>query len=181
MKKMLLQARTVYRKKWAAKHAYEELKKGIWLELALALMRKIEKHRRVARKLVLEADKLQKKPYDIGWSDESECQACHKVQKSTGSTVTQNGERSEGRSQRPSESWSKKRKLPRKSGSGKEVFSRILCESQRNRGRFSTKKWESEKHKSWSLPAESFKGRVATDGSLLGKAGKWRAGGWSVV
>ena len=36
------------------------------------------------------------------------------------------------------------------------------------------KKWESEKHKSWSMPAEGFKGHVATDGSLLGNTGKWR-------
>ena len=27
------------------------------------------------------------------------------------------------------------------------------------------KKWESEKHKSWSIPEEGFKGHVATDGS----------------
>ena len=31
------------------------------------------------------------------------------------------------------------------------------------------------------MPAERFKGHVATDGSLLGIAGKWRACGWSVV
>ena len=31
------------------------------------------------------------------------------------------------------------------------------------------------------MPAEGFKGHVATDGSLLGAAGKWRACGWSVV
>ena len=43
------------------------------------------------------------------------------------------------------------------------------------------KKWESEKHKSWGMPAEGFKGHVATDGSLLGTAGKWGACGWSVV
>ena len=61
VKKMLLQqARTVYWKKWAAKHEYEESKEGIWLELALAMQRKktkedwTEKHRHVARKLVLE-------------------------------------------------------------------------------------------------------------------------------
>ena len=41
VKKMRLQkASTVYWKKWAAKHEYEELKEGIWLELALALLRK---------------------------------------------------------------------------------------------------------------------------------------------
>ena len=31
------------------------------------------------------------------------------------------------------------------------------------------------------MPAEAFKGHVATDGSLLGTAGKWRACGLSVV
>ena len=40
--------------------------------------------------------------------------------------------------------------------------------------------WESEKHKSWGMPAEGFKGNVATDGSLLGNAGKWGACGWTV-
>ena len=56
-----------------------------------------------------------------------------------------------------------------------------LNESQWNRGHFSMRKWESEKHKSWGMPAEGFKGHVATDGSLLGIAGKWRACGWAVV
>ena len=41
VKNMLLQqARKVYWKKWAAKHEYEELEEGIWLEPALALLRK---------------------------------------------------------------------------------------------------------------------------------------------
>ena len=31
------------------------------------------------------------------------------------------------------------------------------------------------------MPAEGLKGHVATDGSLLGNAGKWRACGWAVV
>ena len=79
VKKLLLQqARTVYWKKWAAKHEYEELKGSIWLEPALALLRKktkegTEKHRNVASKLVLEGGWVQKKLFDIGWSDESEC------------------------------------------------------------------------------------------------------------
>ena len=42
-------------------------------------------------------------------------------------------------------------------------------------------RWESEKYKSWSLQAQGFQGHVATDGSLLGVAGKWSASGWSVV
>ena len=35
------------------------------------------------------------------------------------------------------------------------------------------KKWKSEKHNSWGMSAEGFKGHVATDGSLLGNAGNW--------
>ena len=31
------------------------------------------------------------------------------------------------------------------------------------------------------MPSEGFKGHVATDGSLLGNAGKWGACGWAVV
>ena len=54
-------------------------------------------------------------------------------------------------------------------------------ESQWNRGLFSMKKWESEKHKSWGMPAEEFEGHVDTDGSFLCTAGEWEACGWSVV
>ena len=39
------------------------------------------------------------------------------------------------------------------------------------------KSGEAEKHKSWSMPAEGSKGHVATDGTLIGSAGKWRACG----
>ena len=60
VKKMLLQqVRTVFLKELAAKHEYEELKEGIWLEPAVAWLRKktkedwTEKHQHVARKLVL--------------------------------------------------------------------------------------------------------------------------------
>ena len=99
-----------------------------------------------------------------------------KAQKSTASTIAQNGTRAEGRSQRLSESGSKKRKLQRKSGSGKELSSRTLSVKANGiGGHFSMKKWESEKHKSWGMPAESIKGHVATDGSLLGTTGKWGA------
>ena len=61
VKKMLVQsARSVYWKKWAAKHEYEELKEGAWLEPGLALLRKkvrekwTEKHHNVDRKIFLE-------------------------------------------------------------------------------------------------------------------------------
>ena len=40
VQKMHLQrARTVYGRKWAAKHEYEEMKEGVWLEPPLALLR----------------------------------------------------------------------------------------------------------------------------------------------
>ena len=78
MKKMLLQqARSVCWKKSATRHEYEDFKEGIWLELALAVLRKktkeelTEKHRHVSRKLILEGGWVQKRLFDIGWSDES--------------------------------------------------------------------------------------------------------------
>ena len=43
------------------------------------------------------------------------------------------------------------------------------------------KRWMSEEHNSLGFPAEGFRDHVATDGSLLGAAEKWRACGWSVV
>ena len=46
-------------------------------------------------------------------------------------------------------------------------------ESQWNRGNFRMMKWESEKQRSWSMQVEGFRCHVATDGSLLGAAGKW--------
>ena len=35
--------------------------------------------------------------------------------------------------------------------------------------------WKSEKDQSWGIPKEGSNGHVATDGSLLGKAGKWES------
>ena len=43
------------------------------------------------------------------------------------------------------------------------------------------KLWESEKHQSWDMQVAGFRGYVATDDSLPGTAGKWRACGWGVV
>ena len=72
----------MYWKKWAVKHENEELKEGAWLEPGLALLRKkvrenwTEKHRNVARKIFLEGGWAQKRLFDIGLSDISQCQAC---------------------------------------------------------------------------------------------------------
>ena len=65
-----------------AKHEYQELKEGAWLEPGLALLRKkvkenwTEKHRYVARNIFLEGGWTQKRLFDVGWSDISQCEAC---------------------------------------------------------------------------------------------------------
>ena len=89
VKRMLVQrARSVYWKKWTAKHEYEKLKGGAWLEPRLALLRKkvkenwTEKYRNVASKIFLEGSWTQKRLFEIGWSDVSKCQACQ-VEEST--------------------------------------------------------------------------------------------------
>ena len=82
---------------------------------------------------------MQKKLFDIGWSDEVDVKPVtrRKAQRSTGSTIAQNGTRSDVRFQRPSESGSKRPKLQRKSGSGKEVSSRIRSVKVNGTGVFS--------------------------------------------
>ena len=35
--------------------------------------------------------------------------------------------------------------------------------------------WKSDKHQSWCMQVEGFRGHVATDGSLSGKTGKWES------
>ena len=96
-----------------------------------------------------------------------------KAQKSTGFTTAQNGTRPDGRSQRLSESESNNARTSKKDWKWhRGIVTHPLSESQCNRGHFSIKKWKSEKHKSWSMQAEGFKGHVARDGSLLGTAGK---------
>ena len=124
------QARSNYRRKCATKHENEELKEGIWLEPGLALLRKkkkegwTDKHRNVARKLVLVGDQVQKRLFDFGWSGENKCQICHKEKgkEKHRLTIFQNGTRSDVRSQRLSESGSKRREPQRRSGSGKKVL-----------------------------------------------------------
>ena len=67
----------MYWKKWAAKHEYEELKEGAWLEPGFALLRKkvrenwTEKHR-----FWKEVGRQKKRLLVVGWSDISQCQAC---------------------------------------------------------------------------------------------------------
>ena len=85
MKKMLRkQARPPCWKKWAAKHQYEELKEGVWFVPTEAMLRKkmddewTDKHRNVLKKLLVEGGWVQKRLFDIGWSNEDKCQRCNK-------------------------------------------------------------------------------------------------------
>ena len=81
-KMLLKQARTVYCKRWAAKHECEELH-GVRLEPNQAILRRkptdawTDKHRSVMRKLVVGAGWVQKRLYDIRWSGERKCRGCN--------------------------------------------------------------------------------------------------------
>ena len=80
-----------------------------------------------------------------------------KAQKRTGFTAVQNGTRSEGRSQRTSESGRKRRERRRKSGS--EASSRTLSVKAKWNRVHRVFKCESEKHKSWGMPVEGWERR----------------------
>ena len=182
VKNMLMkQAQSICWRKWAAKHEYEELKQGTWLEPALALLRRktkdelTDKHRHVERKMALEGGLVQRDSSTL--VGQVKVSAKHvtkrKAQKSTRVTIVQVGVKLGAKSKRPAGSGSqiaitskKEWKWPR------SVVTHPLRKSQWNRSHFSVKKWESEKHKSWGRPAEGFHGHVVADGSLLGMAGK---------
>ena len=132
VKKMLIQrSRSVYWKQWAAKHGYEELKEGTWLVAKESEGNWTAKHRNVARKIFFEFGWTQKRLFDVGWSDISQCQACQKEKGTEKHRLYHCPEwyevtKSDGRFQRFSESWSKKQEPQRSSGSGKEVLLNIL-------------------------------------------------------
>ena len=131
-KNMLLkQARSAYWKTWAAKHEYEELKEGAGFGLAAK-----EKQRKGGLK------SIETLPENWVWNEagcrrhsstmvgqmkvNAKLATRRKAQKSTGSTTFQNGTKSDEGLQRVSEGGSKKSEnIKRKSGSGKEVLSRI--------------------------------------------------------
>ena len=57
----------------------------------------------------------------------------------------------------------------------------IMSQPLGGSGHLSVRMWESEKHRSWSMPFEGFRNHVATDGSWLGVSGSWSACGCSAV
>ena len=80
------------------------------------------------------------------------------AQKNTGSITAQNGTIPEA-----FRKWEQKTKTSEKEWKWQSgIVAHLLSESQWNRGLFSVEKWES-------------KGQVATDGSPLGSARKWKS------
>ena len=79
----------LYWKSWAANHKGEELKEGVWLEPVRAMLRGktnevwTDMHRNVTRKPVVEGCWVQRRLYDIGWSDEKKCRGCKKEEERT--------------------------------------------------------------------------------------------------
>ena len=174
----------MYWKKSSAKHGCEELKEVSWLEPGQVLLRKkvkenwTEKHRTVAR------------------MDAKETIRCGLVRYQSMSSLPEGGRHRKAQAlPLPREWYEVRREIPepfriweQKAGTSKKewkwrrgIVEHPLSESQWNRGHFSMRKWESEKHKTWGMRAEGFKGHVATDGSLLGNAGMWGACGWAVA
>ena len=119
----------MYWKKWAAKHEYEELKDGSWLEPGFALLRK--KMMEIGLRSIamcpgrsfwrVDGRRRDSSILDGRMSVNVKLARKRKEQKSTGYTTAQNGTKSDGRFQKFSGSWSKK-KEPQRSGSGKEVL-----------------------------------------------------------
>ena len=163
----------MYWKKWAAMHEQEELKEGTWLDPAqVLLLRKkakgvwTERHRNVARKIFVEGGWTQKGLFEIGWSDISECQSCKTEEGTEKHRLYHCPEWHAGRRDVPESfrKWEQKAKTSKKEWKWQRgIVAHPLSESH-----FSVTKWESEKHRSWGVPVEVFKGHVATDGSLLG-------------
>ena len=127
---------------------------------------------------------FRKNLFDIGWSDESKCQACHKEEGTEKHMLYHYPALNEVRRGIPVafRKWEQKARTAKKEWKCHGgIVTHPLSDSQWNRGHFGMKKLESEKHKSWNMPAEEFKGHVATDGSLSGYRWKvesmWLIGG----
>ena len=102
---------------------------------------------------------MQKRLFDIGWSDERICQACHKEEGTEKHRLIRCPEWYEVRREIPKafKTWEQKAKTSKKEWKWQRgIVEHPPSASQWNRGQFSMKKLESEKHKSWGIPAEGF-------------------------
>ena len=136
----------------------------------------------VARKIFLEGGWTQKRLFDVEWSDISQCQACQKEEGTENQRLYHCPEWYEVRREIPEafRKWEQKARTSKKEWKWQRgIVEHPLSESQWNWGHFSLKKWRSEKHKSWGMPAEGFKGRHLR--LFAGKRWQVEACGWAVV
>ena len=121
----------------------QQARSVIWLELTLALLRKktkgiwTEKHRNAVRKIFLEGGWVHKRLFDIGWSDESKCQACHKEEGTDKHRLYRCPEWHEVRRGIPDafRKWEQKAKTSKKG-----IAAHPLSEGPRNRGSLQNEK-----------------------------------------
>ena len=109
------------------------------------------------------------KIFDIGWSDTSQCQACQMEEGTEKHRLYHCPEWHAVRRGIPEafRKWEQNAKTSKIEWRWQRgIVEHPLSGSQWNRGNFRMKMWESEKHRSWCVQVEGFKGHVATDGSL---------------
>ena len=117
---LLKQARMVHWKKWAAEHECEELKEGAWLNPVQAMLRRKTNGAWTDNHRVVEGEWVQKRLYDIGWSDEKKCKGIKKkARRSTDYITVRRGRRPETRSQTTLENDGKWPRHQRKIGIAK--------------------------------------------------------------
>ena len=93
---------------------------------------------------------MQKRLFDIGWSDESKCPASHKEEGAEKHRPYHCPGWHEVRRGIPDafRKWAQKTRTSKEWKWQRGVVTHALSESQWNMGHFSLKMWESEKHKS---------------------------------
>ena len=95
---------------------------------------------------------MQQRLFDIGWSNESECQACHKEKGTEKHRPHYCAEWQGIRREIPEafSMWEQNSRTSKKEWKWQRgIVAHPLSESQWNRSQFSMTKWESEKHTSW--------------------------------
>ena len=141
----------------------------------------------VARKLVLEGGWAQKKLFDNGWSDESECEACHKEDGTEKHRLYHCPEGYEVRREIPEAftKWEQKSEnLKERVEMAKRYCNASTQRKQMEQGPFQyEKKWESEKHKSWACQQKGSKATLPLTALFWVQlesgehvAGQWRNG-----
>ena len=111
--------------------------------------------------IFLEGGWTQRRLFEIGWSDVSQCQACQLEEGTEKHRLDHCSNWHVIRREIPEafRKWEQKARTSKKKWMWQRcVVTHPLSESQWNRGHSSMTKWESEKHKSWSMPSRRLQG-----------------------